>query len=41
MGQRVVTLTRFGGYSDVVVVPRGQVQVLPDHVSFEAAAAVP
>lgn len=41
VGQRVVTLTRFGGYSDVVVVPHGQVQALPDHVSFEAAAAIP
>ncbi|RMH43700.1 MAG: alcohol dehydrogenase [Deltaproteobacteria bacterium] len=40
-GVRVVALTRFGGYSDVVCVPRGQVVELPDDLSFEQAAALP
>lgn len=41
VGQRVVSLTRFGGYSDVVVVPELQLAPLPDHISFEKAAAIP
>ena len=40
-GARALTLTRFGGYSDTVVVPRGQVQPLPDALSFEQGAALP
>ncbi len=40
-GQRVLALTRFGGYSDVVVVPQAQVATIADTTSFEAAAAVP
>lgn len=41
IGDRVVALTRFGGHADTVVVPTGQVQTLPETISFEAAAAVP
>lgn len=40
-GQRVVTTTRFGGYSDRVVVPADQVLPIPDSLSFEQAAAIP
>ncbi len=41
VGKRVLALTRFGGYSDVVVVPANQVAPLPDALSFEKAAAIP
>jgi synaptic vesicle membrane protein VAT-1 len=41
MGDRVLALTRFGGYSDRLVVPRGQVSVIPGDLSFEQAAAIP
>jgi NADPH:quinone reductase-like Zn-dependent oxidoreductase len=40
-GQRVLALTRFGGYSDVVVAPEALVAPLPDGLSFEKAAAIP
>src|SRR5436190_20760139 len=40
-GDRVVALTKFGGYSDVVAVPAGQVYGFPDHLSDAEAAAVP
>jgi NADPH:quinone reductase-like Zn-dependent oxidoreductase len=40
-GDRVVALTRFGGYSDVVAVPIGQVFRFPDVLSDAEAAAVP
>jgi NADPH:quinone reductase-like Zn-dependent oxidoreductase len=41
VGQRVVALTRFGGYSDVVVTPAHLVIPLPDSLSFEKAASIP
>ncbi len=41
IGEAVVALTRFGGYSDVVCVPRDQVVQIPESVSLESAAAVP
>ncbi len=41
IGERVVALTRFGGYSDVVCVPRGQVVRVPEGIDLVAAAAVP
>jgi NADPH:quinone reductase-like Zn-dependent oxidoreductase len=41
VGQRVVALTRFGGYADHVVVPAAQVFALPDRLSFEAGATIP
>jgi NADPH:quinone reductase-like Zn-dependent oxidoreductase len=40
-GQRVVVLTRFGGYADTVVAPAAQVFPLPESMSFEEGAAVP
>jgi synaptic vesicle membrane protein VAT-1 len=40
-GDRVVALTRFGGYADVVVVRSAQVFQLPDILSDAEAAAVP
>ena len=40
-GDRVVSLTRFGGYSDVVVVPAGQAFHFPLDLSDAEAAAIP
>lgn len=40
-GDRVVSITRFGGYSDCVVVPRSQMHPIPGDLSFEKAAAIP
>lgn len=40
-GDRVVALTRFGGYSDVVSVPAEHVFHFPDELSDAEAAAVP
>lgn len=40
-GDRVLALTRFGGYAEQVVVSAGQVTPLSDDLSFEVAAAVP
>jgi NADPH:quinone reductase-like Zn-dependent oxidoreductase len=40
-GDRVVGLTRFGGYADVVTVPAEQVFHFPDILSDSEAAAVP
>jgi NADPH:quinone reductase-like Zn-dependent oxidoreductase len=40
-GDRVVSLTRFGGYSDVVVVPAAQAFHVPQDLSDSEAAAVP
>jgi NADPH:quinone reductase-like Zn-dependent oxidoreductase len=41
VGERVVAVTRFGGYSDVVTVPAAQVLSIPPNVSVEKAAALP
>lgn len=40
-GDRVVSLTRFGGHADVVVVPAEQVSALPEAIDRETAAALP
>ena len=40
-GQRVVALTRFGGYAEAVAVPSAQVFPLPEGLSFEQGAAIP
>lgn len=40
-GERVVALTRFGGYADTVVVPAAQVFHVPDSLADAEAAAVP
>jgi NADPH:quinone reductase-like Zn-dependent oxidoreductase len=39
-GDRVVALTKFGGYADVVSVPAGQVYRFPDRLSDAEAAAL-
>lgn len=41
IGKAVVALTKFGGYSDVVVAPTLQVFEKPASVSFEDGAAIP
>jgi synaptic vesicle membrane protein VAT-1 len=41
IGRNVVALARFGGYSDVVVVPEKQVFEKPASLSHEQAAAIP
>lgn len=41
IGDRVLALTRFGGYSDVVTVPALQVTPIPDGLGFEDAASLP
>jgi synaptic vesicle membrane protein VAT-1 len=40
-GERVLALTRFGGYADTVVVPAAQAFHFPDELSDAEAAAVP
>ena len=40
-GDRVIALTRFGGYADVVIVPASQVFAMPAGCSDAEAAAVP
>ena len=40
-GDRVIALTRFGGYADTVVVPATQAFHFPDDLSDSEAAAVP
>lgn len=40
-GDRVMALTRFGGYADSVVVPAAQAYRFPDRLSDAEAAAVP
>ena len=41
VGKEVFALTRFGGYSDVVVVPEKQIFAKPASLSHELAAAIP
>jgi NADPH:quinone reductase-like Zn-dependent oxidoreductase len=41
VGDRVFGMTRFGGYSDTVVMPAMQAFRMPDKMSFEEAAALP
>lgn len=40
-GDRVLSFTRFGGYSDTVVVDPSWAHKVPDGISLEAAAAIP
>ncbi len=40
-GDRVVCMTRFGGYSDVVCVPQAAVRAIPADLGFEDAASIP
>lgn len=41
VGDRVMAMPRFGGYTDTLVVSAEQVQRLPEAMSFEEAAALP
>jgi synaptic vesicle membrane protein VAT-1 len=41
LGERVMALCRFGGYSDVVALPSAQVLKMPARMNFESAAAFP
>ncbi len=41
VGDRALSLTRFGGYTDTLIAPEGQVQPIPDMLTFEKAAAIP
>lgn len=41
VGDEVACITRFGGYSSVVVAPRAQVMKLPPRTSLDAGAAIP
>src|SRR5258708_2373458 len=41
VGDRVLALTRFGGYSDTIVAPEVQVVPIPPPLTFEKAAAIP
>jgi NADPH:quinone reductase-like Zn-dependent oxidoreductase len=41
VGDRVFGMPKFGGYTDVLVVPAGQVYKMPDKMSFEEGAALP
>jgi len=40
-GDRVVCMTRFGGYSDVVCAPQATIRAIPDDLTFEGAASIP
>jgi NADPH:quinone reductase-like Zn-dependent oxidoreductase len=40
-GDRVLALTRFGGYAEAVAVPAAQVFAMPASLGFDAAAAIP
>ena len=40
-GDRVLALTRFGGYAEAVAIPAAQVFAMPAAMSFEEAAAIP
>src|SRR5437899_2662410 len=40
-GQRVIALTRFGGYAEAVAVPVAQLFPMPARMSFEEGAAMP
>src|ERR1700730_18316691 len=41
VGDRVLAMTKFGGYSDVVIVAAAQAIKMPDKMSFEEGAAFP
>ena len=40
-GQRVLAMTRFGGYADMVCVGAAQTYVMPEPMTFEEGAALP
>jgi len=40
-GQRVLAMTRFGGYADTVCIDAAQTHVMPEQMTFEEGAALP
>jgi NADPH:quinone reductase-like Zn-dependent oxidoreductase len=40
-GDRILALTRFGGYADAIAIPAAQVFAMPAAMNFEEAAAIP
>jgi synaptic vesicle membrane protein VAT-1 len=40
-GQRVLAMTRFGGYADVVCVDAAQTYLMPERMTFQEGAALP
>ena len=41
VGDRVLAMTGFGGYSEKISIPSNRVFKLPDHITFDQAAAIP
>jgi NADPH:quinone reductase-like Zn-dependent oxidoreductase len=41
VGEKVLAMTRFGGYSDVVCVPESQAVPLPEGMSYEQGTVIP
>src|SRR4030081_1900605 len=41
LGERVFAMPKFGGYTDVLVLPAAQVMKMPARMTFEEAAALP
>lgn len=41
LGERVLAMTRFGGYSDVVCTPSALATALPERLTFSEGAAIP
>ena len=41
VGERVIAMCHFGGYSDVIALPSSQVMKMPERMSFETGAAFP
>jgi NADPH:quinone reductase-like Zn-dependent oxidoreductase len=41
VGERVLAMPRFGGYTDTLVLPAAQVLKMPENMSFEEGAALP
>jgi NADPH:quinone reductase-like Zn-dependent oxidoreductase len=41
VGDRVLGMPKFGGYTDTLVIPAGQVFPMPEKMTFEEAAALP
>jgi NADPH:quinone reductase-like Zn-dependent oxidoreductase len=40
-GERVASMTYFGGYTDEIIIPEGQAVKVPKNISFEEAASIP
>ena len=40
-GERIASMTYFGGYTDEIIIPEGQAVKIPKNISFEEAASIP